>query len=377
MEEGFMKKDRSIIVRVMIIATLVFVQSILSSCASNKKEETKANTENFDMKAASNVADTYMKYLMKEDIENSKRFYSKELLKNVTGEEDKSLKILGYDLSETSEVGKSGLFKMKVSRSDVSKPFASLDEYSLKIKKEASDYKISETNDVVQKEAFMEGNQIRLRNKNSVSTNLVVDMDGIPNYTFSKDDKANINKIIVPKGNFGIINFSYTGDNLAISTYNKDSYIGLIKIDEALAVQSNSGGGDSENKGGGSSSQNQGGGGSTKEKPIGKEITSIDLLKDSKIEFVNFSPTEKFITVQYSKPVLGRCIRVYKSDGGDMIPFKFEEKYPMNKVDVVFSSYDKETLNFDVISKVANDKSVSDIVGKWQISLKDFKQKKI
>lgn len=369
-----MKKDRNLMVMVVIIIVLVFVQSILSSCASNKKEESKETGETFDMKAASNVADTYMKYLMKEDTENSKRFYSKEILKDAVGEENKNLKILGYDLSETSEIGKSGLFKMKVARSDLSKPFASLDEYSLKIKKEGSDYKINETNDVVQKEAFIQSNQVRLKNKNDVNTNLVIDMNGIPNYTFSKDDKANVNKILVPKSSWGLLNFSYSGDSLAISTYDKDSYIGLIKIDESLAVQSDKGGeGDKE----GGNDQKQGGGSKAKEKPIGKEITSVDLLKDSKVEFIIFSPTEKFITVQYSKPVLGHCIRVYKSDGGDIIPFKFEEKYPMNKVDIVFSSYDKETLNFDVIPKISNDKSISDIVGKWQLNLKDFKQKKL
>ena len=37
-----------------------------------------------------------------------------------------------------------------------------------------------------------------------------------------------------------------------------------------------------------------------KEKPIGKEIATLDLLRDSKIEFMNFSPEEKHITVQYT-----------------------------------------------------------------------------
>lgn len=364
----------------IFIITLMIIPVMLSGCKSNKKEESKESTEStesFDMKAATNVADTYMKYLVKGDLENSKKFYSKDLLKNSGSNENKNLRIFGYNLSDTSEVGKSGIFKMKVSRSDTTKPFASLDEYSIKIAKEESDYKISETNNNVQKEAFIEGDQIRLRNKNNVSTNLVIDLGSIPNFAFSKDDKTNIDKIPVPKTKFGMMNFSYGGDNLAISTEDKDAYIAIIKIDESMAVQSDKGG---DEKGGGKEvggKAGESGGSKTKEKPIGKEITTLDLLKDSKVEFMSFSPEEKHIAIQYTKPQVGHCIRVYKMEGGDMISFKFEEKYPLDKVDIIFSSYDKEALNYDVIPKKAGDKTVTNTIGKWQLNLKDFKEKKM
>jgi hypothetical protein len=359
----------------VIIVALLLIHGILAGCGSSKKEESKDTSQSFDMKAATNVTDTYMKYLTKEDIENSRKFYSKDLLKNAVSQENKSLKIFGYNLTDTSEVGKSGIFKMRVSRADITKPFASLDEYSVKIVKEESDYKISETNNTVQKEAFIEGSQIRLRNKNNANTNLVADISSIPNYTFSKNDKSNIDKIQVPKTKFSMINFSYGGENLAIATQDKDSYIAIVKIDESLAVQSDK---EEEGKGGGGDKEKQGGATPAKEKPIGKEITSVDLLRDSKIEFMSFSPEEKYITVQYTtKPGIGHCLRVYKIDGGDLIPFKFEEKYPLDKVEVMFSSYDKETLNFDVVPKKSGDKSITDITGKWQLSLKDFKEKKM
>lgn len=366
--------------RGVIILLVMITCGMLLACGANKKEESKETSEAFDMKAATNVVDTYMKYLTKEDIENSKKFYSKDLLKNTTSEDNNNLKIFGYNVTDTSEVGKSGIFKMKVARADITKPFASLDEYSIKIVKEESDYKISETNNTVQKEAFIQGNQIRLRNKNNVNTNLIIDIASMPNYAFSKDDEANINKIQVPKTKFSLINFSYGGENLAIAAQDKDSYVAIVKIDESLAVQSDKGEGD---QGGGGSKENQGGdqgggqGDKAKEKPIGKEITSVDLLKDSKVELMTFSPEEKNLAVQYTKPNIGHWLRVYKVDGGDLIPFKFEEKYPIDKVDIVFSSYDKETLNFDVIPKKTGDKTITDITGKWQLSLKDFKAKKM
>lgn len=368
------KKSIRIMNKIVIVIMLIFVSNILISCKNNKKTETKDSSSGFDIKAANNVADTYMKYLIKGDLENSKKLYSKELLKNLTSEESKNLKILGYNISEINEIGKSGLFKIKVTRSDLNGTFASLDEYSVKIAKEDTDYKIKETNNIVQKEAFSEGNQIRLKNKNNINTNLVIDMDGLPGYAFSRDDKSNIDKIKVPKSKLGIINFGYSGESLAISSYDKDVFIGIIKLDESLATQATEkkdGGGEEQDK------QKEGGGSKAREKAIGKEIMPLDILKDCKLETMTFSPGEKFITVQYARPSMGKCIRIYKTDSGDIIPFKFEEKYPIDKVDVVFSSYDKENINFDVIPKKATDKSSSDVIGKWQLNSKDFKAKKM
>lgn len=370
-----MKKSIRSLGKILIVIMLVTFSSTMTSCTKIKKADKTDNTSNFDIKAAGNVVDTYMKYLMKDDLENTKKLYSKELSKNFEPQENKNLKILGYNISEINEIGKAGLFKIKVSRSDLNNSFSSLDEYSMKISKEDTDYKIKETNNVVQKEAFTDGDQIRLKNKNNVNTNLVIDMDGLPTYTFPRDDKSNIDKIKVPKSKFGIINFGYSGESLAISSYDKDAFVGVVKIDEALAVQ-----GEDKKDEQGKGTDNKGkesGAGTVKEKPIGKEVIALDILKDSKLQFINFSPGEKFLTVQYIKPSLGKCIRTYKMDGGDIIPFKFEEKYPLDKVDVVFSSYDKENLNFDVIPKVEGDKSASAVIGKWQLSLKDFKAKKI
>ncbi|AWI07414.1 hypothetical protein [Clostridium drakei] len=370
------RRNFKIISKILIIIIFSVVPNTLIGCSKSKKNENTESSSNFDIKAAGNVADTYMKYLMKDDLENSKKLYSKDLSKSPSPKENKNLKILGYNISETNEVGKAGLFKVKVSRSDLTSSYASLDEYSIRIAKEGNDYKIKETNNVVQKEVFSEHRQLRVKNKNNANTNLVINMDGLPSYVFSKDDKRNVDKIEVPKTKFGVINLGYSGESLAISSYDKDAYVGVIKMDESLAVQ----GGDNKDedqKGGGSDKQNQGTSAIGREKPIGKEITSIDILKNCKVEFINFSPEEKFITVQYAKSPSGRCIRVYKIDGGDIIPFKFEEKYPLDKVDVVFSSYDKESLNFDVVPKVEGDKSALDVMGKWQLSLKDFKAKKM
>jgi hypothetical protein len=203
-----------------------------------------------------------------------------------------------------------------------------------------------------------------------------------PQYAFSKDDKGNLSKQEVPKNSFSVMNFGYEGERIAVSSYNKDSYVGIIKIDESMATQGGGGGGGGgEEQGGGpgSKSGEKGGQGTmAKEKPIGKEMTSVDLIKDAKVEFMTFSSGEKFLVVQYNKPDMGRCIRIYNTDSGELIKEKLEEKFPYGKVEIVFSSFDKDVVNFEVIQKDKEDKKAAEVAGKYQMNLKEeFKIKRL
>jgi len=346
----------------------------LFGCKSQKTQESsEANT--FDIKSATNVVNTYMKYLMKEDYENGKKLYSGDLLSKITPMTDGEMKVKGFNMSEINEVGKSGVIKVRVTRTNLKKASASLDEYTFKVIKDGAEYKISEIASSAEKEAFYEDGGIRFRSKDNIKTNLIIDSSGIPQYAFSKDDKANVYKLPVPKNNFSNISFSYGGDKLGICTYDKNSYLGIIKIDESLAVQ----GGDEAGGAGGGGGGEGGKAGSNimpREKPIGKEISSVDVLRDSKVEFMTFSLDEKFMLAQYNRTNMGRCIRIYKADSGELIPVKFENNYPIDKVEIIFSSFDKGVVYYEVIPKGNIGKNEADIIGKWMLDLKEFKVKR-
>ena len=236
----------------------------------------------------------------------------------------------------------------------------------LKLLKMELNYKISEVTSIPQKEAFVEGIGIRFRDKKNVKTNLIIDKAGLPKYAYSRDDGAQLYKIMVPIKEFSSINFSYEGDKLAVSTYNKNSFIGVVNIDESLAVQGDAG------KSGEQSSQGGGSDVIAKEKPIGKELIPIDLLLNCKVEFMTFSLDEKFLVVQYIKENMGKYIRVYKVDNGEMIPVNFEKDYPIEKVQIIFSSFGEDTMTYEVIPKPNVNSSEADIIGKWKLDLKNF-----
>jgi hypothetical protein len=358
-----------------------------ASCKTQKKETQTQQSNDFEIKVAQNVVDVYMKALMKEDIENAKKLYTEELTKDTKESQKSELKVKGYSIEETSEVGRSGFFKIKVARMSLTQPIATLDECSIKVVKEGADYKIKEVKNETEKEAFFENETLRVRSKNNIKTNLLIDSSSFPQYAFAKDDKGNVSKQIVPRGKFSVMNFGYEGERIAISSYEKDSYIGIIKIDESMATQGGGGGGGQgggEQGGAGGAGGGAGGGKGgqqgtmAREQPIGKEMISIDLLKDAKVEFMTFSEGEKFLIVQYNKPQLGRCIRIYNTDSGELIKEKLEEKFPYGKVEILFSSFDKDVVNFDVIQKDMNDKSAAEKAGKYQMNLKEeFKIKRL
>jgi len=344
---------------------IVFYVFSFIGCAKKESEE-KPKVNAFEIKVAANVVDNYMNYIMKEDYENGKKLYAKELLKKVPATILSNMKIKGYKVIESNEVGRSGVFKVRVTRTSIVSSESCLDEYSIKIVKDGAEYRISEINSIPHKEAFVEGNGIRFRDKRNIKTNLIIDVAGLPKFVYSRDDVVQLYKITVPIKEFSSINFSYEGEKIAVTTYDKNSFIGIVSIDESLAVQGDAG------KAGGQGSQGGGSDVMAKEKPIGKELITLDLLFNCKVDFMTFSLDEKFLLVQYTKENMGKYIRVYKVDNGEMIPVNFEKDYPLEKVQIVFSSFGEDSMTYEVIPKANVTSTETDIIGKWKLDLKDF-----
>lgn len=367
------------------MAAIIMVN--FTACKGAKSNgEAQESKESFDINIATNILNSYMGYMYNGDIERGKELYSKELFEKGIEPYPTDLKILGFKTDEVNEVGRSGVFKVKVVRGAPDRVVSILDNYNIKIELKEKEYKITEITTDTEKESFLEGEGIRLKDKNNVKNNLIVDMSGIPYYAFPKNDAAMINKAPVPRKNFGMIVFSYNGERVAITTKDeKNIYIGIIKIDETGAMQGGGGGGGGGTAAGGNGAGNSnggggGGGGSSliiKEPPMGKEITSLDILQNATIESIAFSLEEKVIMTQYKTEGKGTTLRVYDVESGELVDFKFEEKFPIEKVDVIFSSFDKEALNFEVKEKEGAGKDAADLLGKWQLDLKKFQVKKL
>ena len=139
-----------------IISYLLIVFCVLSFTGCSKKaEEEKPKVNAFEIKTAANVVESYMNFIMKEDYENGKKLYTNELSRKLPNMPISDIKIKGYNVTESNEVGRSGIFKVRVTRTSMVSSLSCLDEYSIKIVKDGAEYKISEVTSVPQKEAFV------------------------------------------------------------------------------------------------------------------------------------------------------------------------------------------------------------------------------
>lgn len=365
---------------------LLILTTFFNGCNRDDSNQNnlKSTDQKFDIKIASNILYTYLQYLYKGDIDSAEKLYGEPLSKKNEKLSDTDLKIFGYRVDEINEVGRNGVFTVKIVKSSPEKMVSELDKYTIKVELQKDKYKITDIINETDKEAFLAAGEIRIRDKNNIKTNLIMDMSGIPLYIYAKDDAAKINKLFVPRKNFGMMGFDYTGERMAVTTLDNDVYVAVVKIDETLAAQGGGGGGGASAGagggagGGGGTSQSQGGSRSlNKEMPVGKEIVSMDLIKSSIVTSLNFSLDEKNLVVQYKDKENNHTLRLYDVDSGDLINFDFEKKFPKEKFDVVFSSFDEDVMNFEVKAKGNVEKEASKDIGKWQINLKNNKAKKL
>ena len=356
---------------------LIIMMLNISACSTNS--QTSNNQEQkFDIKKAESVIDNYMIAIIGEDEAGKNKLLTDKLLKTIRPTNKSDLKIKGYNIEESNEVGDTGVFKVKVASTSLVSSKSSLDNYIFKVVLENFNYKIGEVKTSLEKECYYENYGLRIRNKNDVESKLLIDSDGIPQYGFAKEDKSQALKLELPRTNFQNINFDYSGDNLAISLANKIAFIGIVRIStDSVEAAANQAGADTSSGGatGGSTQTDKNMG--PREKPVGKELVPIDALVDCKIDFMVFSPDEKFLLVQYTNNASRKCLRVYNSDKGDLIPFKFEENYNVKNLDIKYCYFGKDTLYFEVIPK--NDKKdiEKQVAGMWQIDLKKLKVKKV
>lgn len=348
-----------------LIAMLLILFSF-TSCKKEKIENVKEKDE-YEVEEATKVVKGYLENLINGDLNKSNSFLLDNIKENNIDENVDNMVINSFRIEEVNESEDKAFFTVKVTKQDKNNSKAILSNYLIKVKKENMDYKIEEINNSILREIFRFEESLRIRFESGVDTNLLVEMDGIGNYIYPKDDKGKLNMKAVPKEKFALTSFAYEGDLVAITTKDENTFVGIINIDETTQTAG-------EEKDKEPEDEDSGKGVKLKEKPMGKDLVSCDLLMNSKVSELVFSLDEKYIIVQYIKEDNINCFRVYSTESGELIPVKLEEEFPLNKANVYFRNVDEDLLYFDVIDKNGADKKY---IGRWQIDFKEIELKKV
>lgn len=346
-----MKKGSYIIMILSIICILV-------SCSSGKQH----NDNEFNSREAQDVLEKYMDAIELNDLDKAKTFLADEQLEKLKTPEKSKLKTSGWNMEDSMLAGSAALFKVSSSSFLDENPYSVVEEISIKVEKIDDKYKISDIGATNIKEAFMDKDEIRLRQKDAVKTQLVIDLEKMPSYTYYKDDVAKFNKIDVPRESFDVISLSFSGNKMAISSSDKASYVGIVEIEDSVPTE-----GEEQGQQNSGESKKM----TPKEIPIGKKITNIDLVDDVKIKEMAFCKREKFLAVQYEGNE--KFLKCYNAESGEVVSKSLEEEFPKSKYDVVFSKFKLDKLIFDVKSKQGEDEKD----GNYEMELEDFEIEKL
>lgn len=355
--------------KLLVMMLLIAVSIFLISCIKDEKEDDQDTGVSYSTISALKIVNNYFRYLKNNDYESIKKICTEDMLKNNKIEGKSDLNVISYMQDKVLELNDYSIFNMKVESISNKEPYALLEEYRIYVMKSDEGYKISEIRTSPNKEIFVKQDKIKIRNKNDSNTNVLIYMEDIPNFITTKQDKMKINKYSVPKKHFGSMSISYDGLNAAISTYDNNSYIAIVSIDESLTLQSGKKQGVNNESNGKSQ---QGNISDIIEVPIGKQIFSLDLINNSQVDFMVFSPQQRFLVVQYRSGDKFKCIRVYDTKKMEIIPVSFEEAFPLNEVDVVFNCFEENSLYFEVEAKTNISFDEKDIIGKYKLNLENF-----
>lgn len=384
-----------------IFLGIICICILLSTFGCNKSHVNQGNElKEFDIEKAFGVVNKYMVANMKNDVNEMSKLYSTNFKKDSSEKPQQDVIINGYKFDEVNQAQSMADINVRVTKINTKIPYASLEIQNFKVIREKGAYKIKSIDIKNENESFqiygknssdnrnnnsnsnntLSGIQIRVRFRNNVKTNLVTNFQGIPKYYYTQDDKARITKIPVSLGEFGITTLSYDGTTEVVTTKGDNPFIEIVHFDESMVTQGGAGGGSQSSGAGGAGGV--GGAGESQmqpETPIGKEIMPIDIIPGAIINNMIFSQDERYLAIQYSKSNSGNSIKIYQNKNGKIIPFKFEDNYPMDKVDVKIINFVEDGLIYRVVARNGQkeDDSIKNIVGAWQIDMKKYKTKRI
>lgn len=345
---------------------LVIVGMLLTACTASSKEKfddiekeiQEGRVHDFQLKIAENIINNYFLFLLNDNYRNLNQLYSEEIKVLNIHKNDTNLKLRGYSIEEMSEIGKSAEFKVRVSYNDIEKPLAMANEYQIRVIKENELYRISQINEIPNKEIFLENNTVRLRDNNAVRSYLIVDDAGIPKYITSDEKGEKYSKIENNLKKYRSLNLNYNGNKICFSKEEEDCYLATLDINEVMLFNKDE------------KSQ------SAREEPIGDNIKTLDYLKNANVEYAVFSTDNRFLAVQFTHEGVKR-VKIYYASSGEEIPLEIEEKLNLKNINVHFKSFHRDMVNLEVLPLDMKNLKESNLYGIWKLEIDNLKFHKI
>lgn len=111
------------------------------------------------------------------------------------------------------------------------------------------------------------------------------------------------------------------------------------------------------------------------DKTLGKKITSLDVLNGCKISSLNFSDDDGYVVVNYVKGN-GTRFKVYQS-GGSIVSLELDDIFAEEEYNLIYERIQDNNIIMNVTPIIKSNNTESGLIGRYKISLKDFKLEKL
>lgn len=362
-----MKINKSLIVIIMLTI------SILTGCSKvEDKDDVAINL--FDMQKANNIVKDYLNNVISGNLDAANNLLSEELVSSNKNTGEGVSKIISFKSDESIEGSNYAYFIYNIVRSSDVEPKSDLENITFKIKKQHNEYKIDEIKSKSEKEIYTKGNGLRVIGEEGGKSSLIISLSNLPKDTYLKDNNIMLYKDIVPKQSFGKVCLSFTGKRIAITTTdNKDSYICIAYIDEALMTSAQPGN-EGGNSGASLGTENIDVLEDALEKPIAQKLVTIDLLKDSEVTKFVFSEEEDILQVNYNNKYNKERVRLYKSDNGELIQTELDTMFPQEKYNISNGKFEEDVFKFKVTTSEGQQEALS---GEYILDLENLEINKL
>lgn len=358
------------IIAIFLLLSIFFLAGCPDKNEKSDTNKTEVKSDKLDKKSAEEFLNNYMFHAMQRDINAMISYYSPKLRENY-----KELPKQENPRPVAYKIEKEGFnedeFTVHIFSSYYNFPYFSEDVIKYKIITKDSKLMIDEIKKDKSTEYFAKGNILYKKEDEKSKAEAIISLEDLPNFTSAQNMLTPEQKFKVPKKRFGPCASSPEGGMIVISSIDKDSFLGMVKLEEETFKVSQ-GGGQGQQEGQAAQQAQQEGQQEEEKREV--KIKSIDYFLGKVINLIAFSPDGKRFLVEIEDEKGKKEIKAYNSEDGSSIdmplnsqfkgdvfslrdPFFISEKEFAFSVDVKANATDEEKrLKGDWIFDIENKK---------------------
>lgn len=374
----------------LLLVLIVGMMLVFCGCPDKKdtnSDKNKVEVMKIDLKASKVLMNNYMRFFLKDNNGAMRSFYGgkvKVKLKNTP--RAKEPHPLGYLMDEGEIMEEKAVFKVHIFNGTTNLPYFSDDEFTYTVALEKEKMVIYDIVKGKSVELYSKNDNLYKREGDKLEGEKLISLKDLPNYVVPKESSSIEQKFAVPKKAFGPSALSPDGKTTILTSYDKNSFIGMIEEEssEAMAqTASKAPGGEQGGSGGsggqgGSNGGTQGSSGQSGGAKPNLKLKMADFYFDSMVNNINFSPDGKMFLIEFTPKNGHSQLLVYMTNTGEVVKFKTNKQFGKDRFSITNAYFPSpEELIFTAIPNKDATPEEKKFKGDWQLEMKKGKIKKI